>query len=750
MLPATAATRLLAVLALLGACTSAVAFMLDPKGTGATVYALVAAVFVVTIVAAPLARRVRPLRIWLVQTLAGLALLFSLFSQAVPLRIGPLRYSDITYFLGYVFLLIWLVLLNQRIASGGHGRRLLDGAAATIGVTLALWSAVLAPMADGAALPPALVWSVYPTMDVLLVSLCLHLWLRMGRQVPAVSWLLATLVLLLCLDLVNSITGILAPPGEWPQVMGLYQFFFLGLVMATTHPSLIRLTQVRAATSEGGRSGLRGALTLLTTVPVVLAVALPKTGDTDVIVRTVLVSLMLAATFTRLSISLRALARTEADSRLRATQDPLTGLLNRAALRDALTDLTGEPRDEAPSTAVIFLDFDNFKHVNDTWGHDAGDTLLRTVARRLVGRLEGAQVIARYGGDEFVIAAPVEDLADALLLAERLRRCFDEPVAVVTDRVHTVTPSIGVTVTGPLRSRSTDELMTEADAAMYEAKQQGRGRIVAFDAELADRHRLQARVGDRLAEAITADAFDLRLQPVMGGPGYGTVVGWEALARWHDPELGDVPPSVFVPLAEQFGLIGALGESMLRRACEERARLGGALGQSDLAIFVNVSPDQLLQPNFAQVVQATRDAAGLPRDSLWVEITESLIVDEGHAGLATLDSLRAVGVRVCIDDFGTGYASLSTLLRLPVDCVKLDRSLVAPLGVDPATPGRLRAVIDMVHSLDIPHVIAEGVETQAQAQALLDLGCPMAQGWWFGRPSAPEDLLTATSPRAPG
>lgn len=239
----------------------------------------------------------------------------------------------------------------------------------------------------------------------------------------------------------------------------------------------------------------------------------------------------------------------------------------------------------------------------------------------------------------------------------------------------------------------------------------------------------------------------MHLQPIRGGAGYGQTLAWEALARWHEPELGTVSPELFIGVAEELGLIGELGELVLRRACADLARIRRECPEAgDVAVSVNVSPAQLLDPGFGETVRRSAHEAGLPLDALWLEVTETMLVDTGPDVVGAISDLRREGVLFLIDDFGTGYASLSTLLRLPVDDVKLDRSLVARLGEEAAATRQLAAVIALVRSLGIENILAEGVETADQATILQHLGCPLAQGWHFGRPAPVEDVISALTP----
>ncbi len=722
---------------------AAVLYAVDPNGIGGMAFVGVSAVLIMIITVGPIARGARPFRIWGFQMMGGLCLLLSLFSQVVPLTIGPLSSSDVFYFCGYGGLAIWLILLSRHVGGLHDHTALLDSAAVAVGASLALWSTTLAPLVGGSQLPSALVWAVYPTMDALLLALAIHLAIRMGVIVPAMAWLLGALAVLFVLNVANSLTLMLSPTGETWALSGVYVFYFAAVAIAASHPSVVELSRRPIVHTPRPRGNRRTALIVFSISPTIVSAAIPVTSIVDRVVRTTLVAALLALLFARLSRTMTALSRAEADSHERATHDELTGLLNRAALLDAMTALLKRNAAERRSTAVLFLDCDDFKHVNDTWGHHAGDSLLRHIARGLPHRLRRKDVLARHGGDEFVILTTVSGAAEAVDLAERVRAFFDEPIQVLPTRLHTVTPSIGVAVTQPWETVTTEDLLGRADVAMYEAKARGRAQYVVFDRQLAQRSQTRASVGDRLGEAIREEIFSLDLQPIMRGPDFGTLVGWEALARWRDPLLGTVSPGVFIPVAEQLGLISDLGDMMLRRACQELAELRRSLGRDDLVISVNVSPTQLLQPDFADTVCGIRLAAGLPDDALWLEVTETLLVDKGPAVLATLEALQTCGVRICIDDFGTGYASLATLLRLPVDCVKLDRSIAGRLGVDSDAPRQLRAIIEMLRSLGIEQIVAEGVETDEQAAVLRDLGCPMAQGWLYGRPSTPESVLSA-------
>ena len=592
-------------------------------------------------------------------------------------------------------------------------------------------------------MPATLVWAVYPTVDALLLALAGHLAYRLATPIPAMTWIIGSLILLLLVDLMNSLVAIFSATGEHVVVTGWYMFFFFGLAAAASHPSLPRLAH-RPAPGERSTTGQRRtALIVLTISPVLVSTVVPVSGWADMVVRVTLVTLLLGLLFLRLSVTMLALSRAESDSHYRATHDQLTGLLNPAELFNELQRRLTCNAAAGRSTAVLFLDCDDFKYINDTWGHGAGDTLLRDIAARLPRRLGPEPLLARQGGDEFVVVCAVDDVAEAVTLARLVRSFFDEPVRIMTNRTHTVTPSIGIALAEPGETVTAEALVGRADVAMYEAKTAGRGRYVVFDDDLARRSRMKSAVADRIGEALRQEAFSLVLQPIMAGADYATIIGWEALARWHDPDLGEVSPAEFIPIAEQHGFINELGELVLRQACRELALLRELFRLSDVAMFVNVSPAQLLQPDFVDVVRRALESAGLPPEALWLEVTETLLVDKGPEVAATLVTLREAGVHLCIDDFGTGYASLSRIMQLPVDCVKIDSFLVARVGDDTTAQRQLGAVIDLVRGLGIEHVVAEGVETSAQEAAVRQLGCPMIQGFLYGRPKTAQAMLAA-------
>jgi diguanylate cyclase (GGDEF)-like protein/PAS domain S-box-containing protein len=426
--------------------------------------------------------------------------------------------------------------------------------------------------------------------------------------------------------------------------------------------------------------------------------------------------------------------RRELEERLlrQAFHDDLTGLPNRALFRDrveqALTRGSREPR----LAALMFLDLDRFKTVNDGFGHHVGDGLLVSIASRLRDALRPEDTIARLGGDEFAII--VEDVATpkkAIVLAERIAAVFNAPFRF-EDHEITIRSSIGLVLARGV-NRTADELLRDADVAMYRAKVNGRGSYAIFEPSMQTEVAARMALESDLREAVEHGRLSLAYQPIVDLK-TTAIVGVEALARWTHPVRGDVPPSVFIPIAEESGLILAIGAQVLRRACGDIADLrkrGGAA--TSLRLSVNLSPRQLGEPTIVDEVLGALTDAGLPPDALDIEITESLMLDCGEEGLAYLRRLRGAGCGVTFDDFGTGFSSLGNLRSLPIDGLKIDITFVSAMLAGGVEATVVDAVIRLGAALNVA-VVAEGVEDAETAERLLELGCPLAQGYYFGRP----------------
>ncbi|MCW2674224.1 MAG: hypothetical protein JWP14_2813 [Frankiales bacterium] len=420
--------------------------------------------------------------------------------------------------------------------------------------------------------------------------------------------------------------------------------------------------------------------------------------------------------------------RTEAELEYRAMYDDLTGLPNRALLRDRLAQAMGR-RDSEQFVGVFFIDLDDFKSVNDSYGHAAGDEVLRQVADRFraIVRHED-DTLARFAGDEFVIVAPdLEGELEADVLAERIVQALTPPL-VVHGRDVEVHASIGVALA---RSPGdVEQMILDADVAMFQAKKRGRGRHVMFDPEITRQSRFHLEDVQELRTGIEQDQLEVFYQPQVNMTN-GSIGSVEALARWRHPRRGLLEPSEFIELAEVSGLILALGSRVLHAACQQAAEWADSLPEPP-TVAVNVSATQLDDESFPDTVRDALAASALPPDLLMLEITESALMSDTDRALRVLNALREQGVHLAIDDFGTGYSSLIHLKRLPIEEIKIDREFV---GVDRTGDDRsiVRAMVNMANALAL-HVVAEGVETTGQAAALQELGCTVAQGYLYGRP----------------
>ncbi len=445
--------------------------------------------------------------------------------------------------------------------------------------------------------------------------------------------------------------------------------------------------------------------------------------------------------------------RAEADVRHMAHHDALTGLPNRALfaarLGPALARLRGESRLEdhrpAPTAdevlvAVLFLDLDHFKDVNDTLGHAAGDELLRVVAVRISHCLRGEDTLARLGGDEFAVL--LEGLAKAEQAAEVAQRVIGAVSApfVLDGHEALVGSSVGIALCarGDEQGANPALLLRQADMALYQAKAKGRGTYCFFQTGIhALLHRRKEMERD-LRRALAEGGLEVHFQPLVAlGP--RRIAGAEALVRWRHSEHGMVPPAEFIPLAERAGLIGELGAWVLRTACARAAQWEG------LCLAVNLSPDQVRRPGLIELVTAVLTETGLAPNRLELEITEGLLLQDTAATLATLARLRALGVGIALDDFGTGYSSLSYLRRFPFSKLKVDRSFVANMTADAGTAAIVQAVAALGRSLAM-RVSAEGVETEEQLTLLQAMGCDEAQGYLLGRPCPAEAFERLITP----
>ncbi|HEY7055903.1 MAG TPA: EAL domain-containing protein [Vicinamibacterales bacterium] len=421
--------------------------------------------------------------------------------------------------------------------------------------------------------------------------------------------------------------------------------------------------------------------------------------------------------------------------------DPLTGLPNRVLFMDRLNQLISRHGEaETPEFAVFFLDVDRFKIVNDSLGHLAGDELLTGIARRLeqslrstdtVARFDGECTLARLGGDEFtVLLAGVRNVVDARAVAERLLAAVAKPFDL-QGRTVSASVSIGV-VMGHGRYQRAEEMVRDADSAMYRAKDLGKARCEIFDTSMLAAAEKRLLIDSDLRGAIERQELELYYQPIVALPA-GQLTGFEALLRWHHPTLGMVSPADFIPVAEENGLIVPIGQWVLREACRQMRAWDAEFPESaNLIINVNLSARQCLHPDLVSDVAHVLSETGLPPKRLKLEITESMILDRSEVVVEILNRLRDLGVQLGLDDFGMGYSALSYLQRLPIQTLKIDRAFVGGLQ-EVGNIEIVRAILSLASALSM-NVTAEGVETAGQAAQLAELACQFGQGFYFHKP----------------
>ncbi|MCX2977532.1 two-component system response regulator [Candidatus Marimicrobium litorale] len=457
----------------------------------------------------------------------------------------------------------------------------------------------------------------------------------------------------------------------------------------------------------------------------------------------------------RASSAFNSLKRQEDRLRYLAYYDPLTSLPNRRSFNEQLGRLLKRSRRHSTTAALLFIDLDHFKRINDSIGHARGDSLLVEIAKRLTMELreedainyfsdanaeqatekEGATEIARLGGDEFtVVLSDVSDVSDIEKVARRILNRLSEPIALQSHNP-VVTPSIGIALY-PEDGKDAETLIRNADTAMYVAKAEGRACYRFYDEEMNSRAVEQLKLEEELREAMRNDELELRYQPQVNSQS-GEVVSLEALVRWKHPTRGMVSPQEFIPVAESTGQIIELGEWVMNEV-SRHCQYWGGLGLDAFRVCVNISPLQFNQSNLAEWVHEFLETSGLSPDRLELELTESAIMTDAETNIVKLRTLKALGLDLAVDDFGTGYSSLSYLKRFPIDTLKIDHSFVSDMDT-PDGAAIVDAIVALAQTLNL-RVVAEGIETESQLAYLASKSCDLLQGFYFSRPIYPEDV----------
>ncbi|WP_306209801.1 putative bifunctional diguanylate cyclase/phosphodiesterase [Actinoplanes sp. RD1] len=639
--------------------------------------------------------------------------------------------------MGYAFA---SMLRRRRAADDDPARSdaLLVGAAAAF----MAWTFVMSPTIDQSGIDPIRVANAFfPVIDVVLMMLVAQLALAGGARTPALWLLIAGSTAMFIGDLLFMLRDNELANVPLTAINTLFTGAFLLFGAGTLHPSMRTLTEPQQVIVRVLGMPRMITIALLVAVPVVMTTVQTMHGVVDGAVRATLCVLMIMAVLFRVVRSNDSRARAESAGRRRATHDALTDLPNRELLSETITAWGDRARDQQQEISLLFIDLDRFKMINDHWGHQVGDELLCAVAGRLGAIVRSTDLVCRIGGDEFVIAlASPSHSATAESLAARVLAEFERPFELSVGSV-VVSASIGVAkTTGGAEAL---ELIRDADTAMYKAKGSGRNAYALFDSSLRDEVRDRLLLEQALRGALERGELYATYQPIVD-LATGEREGFETLMRWEHPELGAVSPLRFIPIAEETGLIVEAGAWLLRESVHQLAawRAAAAPGTRPLHVSVNVSVRQLRDKALVGVVRDVLAETGLPPEALWLEITESGVMEDLATALATLDELHALGVVMAVDDFGTGYSSLSYLNRLPVGVVKLDRSFVSSVGTGGTDEQIVRAVLALAGALGL-RVVAEGVETDLQRDWLVEQGCELGQGWLFGKPLRASAFITS-------
>lgn len=630
-----------------------------------------------------------------------------------------------------------------RARLGSHWRDLnstLDATVAGLAALAVAWIYLITPTLAQQDVPVSvrIALALYPALSIFLVTISFRFAVGMGPSRPVAYQLFVLTIAAMSLgDVVFMLVELnLVSLAGWVHVP--YGVAVIAVAAMVSHPSVVEITKAVPVVEHGPRRGLV-VVSVAVSVPGMVALASPDTRSSDRIVLAVIVGALMVASGFRVFYALRDHARSEARLAHLASHDALTGLPNRSSIEKMLNESFAVRDPETSGLALLLMDLDRFKIVNDTLGHGTGDDLLKAVADRLSENVRAFDVVGRIGGDEFVILlSAVRDADEAFEIAERTRLMFGTPFEVGTVQIP-ITASVGVRYVAPTEEVEAETVMRDADTAMYASKDSQTATAVAFNERMHQRVTRRLMLEGEIRHAAERGELSLAYQPIVQTAD-GRITGLEALLRWDHPDLGRVPPTDFIPVCEEIGYIVDLGGWVLDEAIGHLAELRRQVEHADqLSMAINVSVRQLREPRFTDLVARAVLQHGIPASVLCLEVTESLLVENLAAISETLSTLRGFGVRIAIDDFGTGYSSLAYLRRLPVDEIKIDRQFTSGLGEDKADNSLVAAMIAMADALGFT-IVAEGVETELQQQHLVDLGCEHAQGYAFGHPVPSEGL----------
>ncbi|HTK17212.1 MAG TPA: EAL domain-containing protein [Acidimicrobiia bacterium] len=639
-------------------------------------------------------------------------------------------FADLFYLAGYPLLAVGLFQMAKARAGRYARDGFLDGSIFAAAAAVAVWQMLVVPIASGTqSMTTAIVWSSYPLGDVLLLAAVGWLVLAPGKRGLPTSLFVGALLATFVVDVLYSYLPTVSA-FDVARLDFLYPVTYVMMAAAALHFDHEELTTPGPTTvrMHPARLLLLGSSLVATSVVVIL------TGADSPTTRWVLIGLsvmMSAAVVLRFALAVRARESAQEALAFQATHDELTGTVNRVLLLDRIGHALTRTRTREP-LAVLYLDLDRFKSINDTLGHQVGDQLLVEVARRITGTLRSSDTLGRFGGDEFVVLC--EDIEPELAskVAERVVAAVARPLQIGIATLH-VTVSVGIAVSEG-DATEVDVLIRSADEAMYAAKRAGGNRCELYDTALRDKLHRRREIEDALRSATLRDELALRYQPVVRQTD-GSVAGFEALLRWERADGTLIAPDDFIPIAEETGLIVPIGDWVIDRACEQ-LRAWQDQGIDDPWISINVSVLQLRHGALLATFERALTRTGANPSRIVMELTESALVSEDDGDTTQLDDLRGLGVRIAIDDFGTGYSGLAYLRKLPVDMIKIDQSFVTEIVSDSTAAAVSFAIVHLAHVLGF-EVIAEGAETGPQIDVLRTLDCDYIQGFYYAEPAIP-------------
>ena len=620
---------------------------------------------------------------------------------------------------------------------------LYDGLIAGLAMLAVTWVWVIAPALSrhGVPLPERVVLASYPALAVCLTVIVLQMaCTARHRWTPSERFLLLAMVSMACGDTLHMLRDIhVVHLG--PTVLGLpYLLACAAASQAAFHPSVRSITAVAREAAARWTTARIGLVAVAFAVPALLILLEHDATFSERLGLCCATVVLSGLAILQIVQAMRAVERSEHRLRHQALHDSLTGLPNRRSLIRHLERMLTES-EAGQIVSCLFIDLDHFKLINDTLGHSRGDELLIEVARRFSVNVRPSDFVTRIGGDEFVIVlSPGFDVGPAREFANRIRNCLLTPFTIDGAEYY-VTASIGLAFgDGESEASAAEHLIRDADTAMYQAKESGRDALAIYDETMRQQVSERFEIVRDLHHAVSRNELRLAFQPIVSMPG-GEPCGVEALVRWAHPVLGILPPSRFIPLAEESSLILEIGDWVLEQALAEVARCRRMAGLEEFSVSVNVSAIQLRDDDsLIPRISAALNKHELPGSALCVELTESEMMSDPDATVDVITKLRALGIRVAIDDFGTEYSSLAYLHRFPVDVLKIDRSFVVGLSDARRSAASLvSAIVAMADALGIS-TVAEGIETIEQAKALADLGCHAAQGYLYARPIGGDQL----------